>query len=96
MRNFLAILLMGFGPFLVWLIYAHFFRDLGGNREWQGAVLIGLAMVVGSVGALALGSPFNRWALLAKAGGYVAYGTAMAFAMPFIALFAVCTTGDCL
>ena len=96
MRNFLAILVMVAGPLAVWLVYAHFFRDFAAQREWREAVLIGIAMVAGSVGALALGSPFNRWTLSAKLCGFVVYGTALAFAMPLIALGAICTTGDCL
>jgi len=96
MRNFLAILLMVVGPFMVWLVYAHFFRDFGVQREMREAVLFGVAMVAGNMGALALGSPFNRWPLLAKLGGFAVYGTALAFAMPWIALVAICTTGDCL
>lgn len=96
MRNFLAILMMIAGPFTVWLIYAHFFRDFDGQREWSGAVLITIATVAGSMGTLALGSPFNRWPLLAKLCAFVAYGTALALAMPLIGLVAVCTTGDCL
>lgn len=84
------------GPLAVWLVYAHFFRDLGAQREWREAVLIGIAMLAGSIGALALGSPFNRWSLSAKLCGFVVYGTALAFAMPLIALVAICTTGNCL
>jgi len=87
---------MVLGPLTVWLAYAHFFRDFGAQREWREAVVIGIAMVVGSIGALAPGSPFSRWTLSAKLGAFAIYGTALAFAMPLIALVAVCTTGDCL
>ena len=81
-RNILAILFMVVGPLAVWLVYAHFFRDFGAQREWREAVLIGIAMVAGSMGALALGSPFNRWPLSAKLCGFVIYGAGLSFAMP--------------
>ena len=87
---------MVLGPLVVWLIYAHFFRDFGPQREWREAVLIGVAMVAGSLGALSLGYPFNRWALSAKLVSFAVYGTALAFVVPWIALLAICTTGDCL
>ena len=96
MRNFIAIALMLFGPLLVWLIYAHFFRDFDANREWREVVTVGLAIVAGSLGALAIGPPFRRWHLWIKLVAFAAYGTLLAFAMPMIGLVAVCTTGDCL
>jgi hypothetical protein len=59
---------------MVWLVYVHFFRDFGVQREWREAVLIGVAIVAGSMGALAPGSPFNRRPLLAKLGGLFVMG----------------------
>lgn len=84
------------GPLMVWLVYAHFFRDFSVDREWRETVLVAMSVVAGTIGALALGSPFNRWPLLVKLIAFAAYGTALAFAIDLIALFAICTTGDCL
>lgn len=95
-RNFLALLVMLLGPLGVWLIYAHFFRGFGTQREFQEAVSIGIAMITGSLGALALGPPVNGWSLSLRLLAFSAYGTVLALAMPMIALIAVCTTGDCL
>ncbi|RIV75741.1 hypothetical protein [Pelagerythrobacter aerophilus] len=96
MRNFLAFSLMLVGPLLVWLIYAHFFRDFDADREWREAVTLGIAMVAGSIGVLILDSPFSRWPIFTKLIAFAAYGTVLAFAMPWIGLVAICTTGDCL
>ena len=87
---------MVLGPFVVWLIYAHFFRDFGPQDQLREAVVIGVAMVAGSLGALSLGSPFNRWSLSAKLVSFAVYGTALAFVVPLIAMLAICTKGDCL
>lgn len=95
LRNIGGLALMLFGPWLVWLTYAHILRPTWQDTTLEYAVL-GLAFLLGCLGAAALGSPFNRWPVPWKLAGLSAYAIVLALALPFIALISVCTTGDCL
>lgn len=95
-RNVIGLSLMLLGPWVVWLSFTHVFHDVGGHRDWHVAVLCGLSVMVGSSGSIILSAPFSRWPLIAKLAGYVIYGTALAFVMPWIAILSFCTAGDCL
>lgn len=95
MRNIGSLALMLFGPWLVWLSYAHFVRPFLQDSLIEVA-LLGLSFLLGYLGAVCLGPPFNRWSDAWKLAGLATYAVVLTLSLPFIALISVCTTGDCL
>jgi hypothetical protein len=95
LRNVGGLALMLLGPWLVWLSYAHLVRPIWRDPTFEDA-LLGLAFLLGCLGAISLGSPFTRWSMPWKVAGLAAYAAGLAVSLPLIALMSVCTTGDCL
>ncbi|MDT7535952.1 hypothetical protein OVY48_21375 [Sphingobium sp. SA2] len=94
MRNFLGVTAMFAAPWLVWLGFAHIVRPY-----WSGDVAA-LAMMPLSVAAGISGfwiaNPPSKWKEKYLLALLVAYAILISIAQPFIGLWAVCTTGDCI
>jgi hypothetical protein len=87
-RTIFAVTLMLVGPPLLLLLWAHLLRP-----TWQG--LEGIALLAAGLMGLA-GVVSAPWSNRVQAVVATAYILIALFALPFLGLLAVCSTGDCL
>lgn len=83
-----SVLIALFGPPVVLLLWAHLIPPHWDDSTWPALILAGLAGLAGIVTA--------PWRVEIKTLLATAYVALAFFGMRFLALLAVCTTGDCL
>jgi hypothetical protein len=83
-----ALILMLLAPPLVLLLWAHIVRPTYSGWDWAAVIMAGLLGLAGAATAPWRGT----WKWVAA----VIYGVLLVPALPFAALLAVCSTGDCL
>jgi len=83
------------GPGLVLFGYTHLIRPYWYNGTASYFFLI-LASATSILGLILVAKLYVHWALHFKIVGIIFYAIALAFYIPFAALFSVCSTGDCI
>jgi hypothetical protein len=94
-RTLVGLTTLFLGPWVVLLAYAHVVRPIW-RESWLAYAFLAAGFCVGLSGLLILKRRFEEWTFEWKLAAILAYSVALTISMPFIGLFAACTTGDCL